>query len=201
VEAHHEHGPTGLVTREEAREEAEEAPHRRAQRIRGRFGVGDPSATSMYPRTVHRRLLVPALCVLTLGPTAPAAAAATRLPGVRTPSGNIRCLSLSGSGRELLCTIDHAGYTERLQQRCLAPGGAGVDWHGFTLGFMGKGHVNCSGGILYSPSTQDPTYVTLDYGRTWRAGPFTCASARIGLTCRNGRGHGLFLSRASWRAW
>ena len=83
----------------------------------------------------------------------------------------------------------------------MAPNGAGVDWHGFTLSPTGKGLVNCSGGILYNPATQHPSYVTLAYGRTRRVGSFTCASRRTGLTCRNGRGHGLFLSRESWRAW
>jgi hypothetical protein len=149
----------------------------------------------------RRRMFLPALCLLAALCSAGAAAAATQLPGLRTPSGNIRCLFLAGQARELLCTIDHAGYAAGLRQRCLAPGGAGVDWHGFTLGPARKALVNCSGGILYSPSTQHPSYVTLAYGRTWRAGPFTCVSARTGLTCRTGRGHGLFLSRESWRTW
>jgi hypothetical protein len=142
------------------------------------------------------RFFVPALLLFVCA-GAPAAGA-TQLPGVRTPTGNIRCLLLSGQGRGLLCTIDHAGYAARLRQRCIAPGGAGVDWHGFTLSPTGKGLLNCSGGILY---TRRPRYVTLEYGRTWRAGPFICISTRTGLTCRNGRGHGLFLARESWRAW
>jgi Family of unknown function (DUF6636) len=148
----------------------------------------------------RRRVRLLTLCLLAACSAAPAAAA-TELPGIRTPSGNIRCLFLSTQSRVLLCTIDRAGYAARLQARCHAPSGAGLDWHGFTLAPTGRGLVNCSGGIQYAPATEHPRYVTLAYGRTWRAGPFTCASMQTGLTCRTVRGHGLFLSRASWRAW
>ena len=43
-------------------------------------------------------------------------------------------------------------------------------------------------------------YVTLRYGRTWRNGAYTCRSRLTGLTCTNRAGHGLFLSRVSYRA-
>jgi uncharacterized protein DUF6636 len=79
--------------------------------------------------------------------------------------------------------------------------GSGVDWHGFELGSRSAGHVLCTGGILYDPGTQAPRYVTLSYGRTWRSGAFTCVSRTSGLTCTNARGHGVFVSRESWRAW
>ena len=46
-----------------------------------------------------------------------------------------------------------------------------------------------------------PTYVTLAYGKTWHFKAFTCTSRFTGLTCTNRAGHGLFLSRESWRAW
>jgi hypothetical protein len=35
----------------------------------------------------------------------------------------------------------------------------------------------------------------LAYGRTWRFRSLRCTSAKKGLTCRNGSGHGFFLSR------
>lgn len=35
----------------------------------------------------------------------------------------------------------------------------------------------------------------LDYGQTWRAGPFSCLSTRTGLSCERNDGHSLFLSR------
>ncbi|MDX6504869.1 MAG: hypothetical protein QOE29_1994, partial [Gaiellaceae bacterium] len=58
-----------------------------------------------------------------------------------------------------------------------------------------------SGGILYDPGTQRPVYTTLPYGKTSRHGPFTCVSRFTGVTCTSDRGHGLFISRQSWRAW
>jgi hypothetical protein len=149
---------------------------------------------------VHRRFLYLAAALSVLAVGSPAGAA-TQLPGVGSPSGNLRCLLLPGPSRNLLCTIGHAKYATQLQSKCMAPGGAGVDWHGFTLSPTGKGFLNCSGGIQYNPTTQHPSYVTLAYGRARRLGSFTCTSTPTGLTCRNGRGHGLFLSRESWRAW
>lgn len=121
------------------------------------------------------------------------------LPGFHSPSGNIRCFVAPGGN--LLCSVSHADYATALQARCMGPGGAGVDWHGWQLRGAGKGGVSCSGGILYNPSTQRPTYVNLPYGRSWRKGPFTCVSRLTGVTCTNTRGHGLFISRGSWRAW
>ena len=125
--------------------------------------------------------------------------AKTRLPGFHSPSGNIRCLYVPGTPAVLRCSIARADYARQLQDRCLA--GPSVDWHGFELSATGKGLVTCSGGILYNPDTQTPSYVNLPYGKTWRHGAFTCWSRTTGVTCRNPKGHGLFVSRESWRAW
>lgn len=134
------------------------------------------------------------------------AASTARLPGFRSPSGNIKCLFLpparDDSGHrvrsQLICSISHADYAGTLQDRCMGPTGAGVDWHGWSLGPFGNGQVLCSGGILY---TKRPSYLTLAYGKSWRQGVFTCASRITGVTCRNRSGHGLFLSRETWRIW
>jgi hypothetical protein len=96
--------------------------------------------------------------------------------------------------------IGHASYSAALQRRCIAAP-TSLDWHGFELPATRKGSVSCSGGIFYDPASERPVFTSLAYGRTWRHGPFTCVSRRTGLTCTNGRGHGLFLSRESWRAW
>jgi hypothetical protein len=151
-----------------------------------------------------RRALV--LCVLwtALVATSALARPATTLPGFRSPSRNISCLFVPASGggsSRLLCSIAHATYVKTLQNRCMAPTGGGVDWHGFELTPTRMGAVVCSGGILYSPATQHPRYVTLPYGRTWRQGVFTCQSRVTGITCRSRTGHGLFTSRGSWKAW
>jgi len=152
-------------------------------------------------------LVAIAVCA-TLAAAVPAVGAAAKvpLPGFHSPSGNIRCLFVpgsrgpSGSSPSVLhCSIAAASYAQALQERCIA--GPSVDWHGFELAAAGRGRVTCSGGILYSPATQRPTYVDLAYGRTWRQGAFTCVSRTTGVTCRNRAGHGLFVSRGSWRAW
>jgi hypothetical protein len=145
-----------------------------------------------------RRLLVVSL-VLALSA---GVAAAARLPGVKTPSQNISCFYVPQrptSHGNLLCNIKQAVYTKALQSRCIAPP-TGLDWHGFTLSDTKRGEVLCAGGLMYD-GRDTPTFVTLAYGKTWRYRGFTCASRVTGLTCRNGAGHGLFLSRASWRAW
>jgi hypothetical protein len=156
-------------------------------------------------------LVMLAAVVLTLAATGTFQTNASRagvsvkpIPGIRSPSGNIRCLFVpappGGASPNLLCSIGQADYSAALQHRC-AMQPAGLDWHGFELPATRKGGVTCSGGILYDPSTQRPTYSTLAYGKTWRHGPFTCASRVTGVTCTNTGGHGLFISRQSWRAY
>jgi hypothetical protein len=142
------------------------------------------------------------ICVtLALGSAAAAATAKTTLHGIRTPSGNIKCLVIPGKPNLLHCTLGKASYASRLQSQCMTPSGSGVDWHGFELTATGKGVISCSGGILYSPETYEPSYSALVYGHSWRHGGFSCLSLRTGLSCRNSSGHGLFLSRASFHAW
>jgi hypothetical protein len=143
-----------------------------------------------------RRLV--AVCSLACALAALPAASATILPGFRSPSGNIKCLYVPGAQTFLYCTIGTASYAKKLTAYCAQPR-IGVDWAGFTLGTRSKGSVECSGGTLYDPSTQHPHHVTLAYGKTWRSGAFTCTSRVTGVTCRNPAGHGLFVSRESYR--
>jgi hypothetical protein len=130
------------------------------------------------------------------------AATAARLPGVKTPSKNISCFYVPQrptTHGNLLCNIKQASYTRALQAKCIAPP-AGLDWHGFTLSDTKRGEVLCTGGIMYD-ARDTPTFVTLAYGKTWHYRGLTCTSRVTGLTCTNAHGHGLFISRASWRAW
>jgi lipoprotein-anchoring transpeptidase ErfK/SrfK len=55
-------------------------------------------------------------------------------------------------------------------------------------------------GTLDEPGREHPSYVTLSYGKTWKGSVFTCTSRLNGVTCKNRAGHGLFVSRQSWRA-
>jgi len=136
-------------------------------------------------------------------------AGATTLPGFHSPSGNIKCLFVPGARYDsgghgpstMLCEIAHANYAKRLQDHCMGPIGAGVDWHGFDLTQAGKGGISCSGGFLDNPESQNPSYGNLPYGTSWRKGVFACRSRTSGVTCTNREGHGLFISRQSWRTW
>jgi hypothetical protein len=125
-------------------------------------------------------------------------AQAGTLPGIRSPSGNITCLYVSEKPAFLLCQIAKADYEPALRKHC---GSAPyyVDWAGFSLSAAGKGIVACAGGPAYDPQTQHPRYATLAFGRSWHEGPFTCRSATAGVTCTNGAGHVVFLSRGSYR--
>ena len=143
-----------------------------------------------------RRVLAGALLVLAVG-AGSARAARTPLPGVVTPSGNISCFYVPVG--HMLCDIKAAGYLADLQNRCQRA--SGLDWHGFTVAVGRRATFNCSGGILYNEGADVPRYRRLAYGRTWRFGAFTCVSRVTGLTCTSRDGHGLFLSRQSWRAW
>jgi hypothetical protein len=137
------------------------------------------------------------VCAACLAASA-SADSSTRPPGFRSPSGNISCF-VSGTPT-LLCKIAHADYAKQLQDRCIGPAGAGVDWHGFELSAARKGAIACSGGALYT-GTDRPSYVTLPYGRTWRQKMFSCSSRISGVNCSNPNGHGFFLSRQTWRVW
>jgi hypothetical protein len=142
-----------------------------------------------------------AIAVAVLGLAFGAAATGARLPGVKTPSRNISCfyVPVRPTARgNLLCDIKQASYLRRVQDVCQAR--AGLDWHGFALPSNGKATVVCAGGIMYDPR-DTPTFVVLAYGRTWRYREFTCSSRVTGLTCTTAGGHGLFLSRDSYRLW
>jgi hypothetical protein len=129
---------------------------------------------------------------------AAAVVALTPLPGVVTPSGNIHCFYVPGPPGHLLCDIHEAAYGAREQAGCMAR--SGLDWHGWEVYATRKTVPVCSGGILYNSNRDVPRFTTLAYGRTWRFASFMCTSRVTGLTC-TGRGHGIFISRASWRGW
>jgi hypothetical protein len=117
--------------------------------------------------------------------------------GFASPTGNIRC---EASAKLLVCSIQQSAYGKRLQDRCINPKGemgAGVDWHGFELTPTGKGRILCTGGAMFAGTP--PRYPKLPYGVPWKGGPFSCVVQRAGVTCENGRNHGVFVSRAGYR--
>lgn len=105
------------------------------------------------------------------------------------PSGNVGCTWIppggtstyvtATGGAELHCTIMEPDYrVVVLQPTGPAPAP-------FATGEVG--------GL--------PVAQSLPYGRFWQAGPFTCLSARAGLTCTNATGHGLRMARRGVETW
>jgi hypothetical protein len=121
------------------------------------------------------------------------------LPGVTTPSRNIHCFYVPAKPAHLLCDIHQAAYNAREQDGCMAR--AGLDWHGWELAAAMRAQPVCSGGILYNSNRNRPVFRTLAYGNTWHFAAFTCTSRITGLTCTTSKGHGIFISRQSWRGW
>ena len=76
------------------------------------------------------------------------------------------------------------------------PKGCEFDFGGtLTLGATGRARIGCVSDVVLPNPNKAPL---LAYGKTWSYGPFKCHSAKTGLTCRNLKGHGFFLSRGRW---
>ena len=130
-------------------------------------------------------------------------AGAASLPGVRTPSKNISCFyaPIKPTARgTLLCNIEEAVYANALVKHCgAAP--IGLDWGGIPPRSRRRRRRRSSAPAASCTTStgRQPALVTLAYGKTWRYRGFTCRSRFVGLTCKNSAGHGLFLSRESYR--
>lgn len=116
-----------------------------------------------------------------------AAAPTSTLPAVnllayfQAPSGNVICGDWAfppkyDQGR-LECTLLSAEATWRLTPDGASAGPPGLDVR----------------------NTADLAIEVLSYGRTWRFDGYTCVSRPSGLTCRNNRKQGFFLSRETQR--
>ena len=156
------------------------------------------TAVAIRPACCNARAVRGAVSFVLGCALASSAAAAANLPEIRSPSGNITCLYVTDKPQFLLCQIATSDYAPSLRKHC-ASAPYFVDWAGFTLSATGKGVVACAGGPAYDPQSEHPHYVTLAYGKTWRQGPFACRSAATGVTCTNGAGHAVFVSRGAWR--
>ena len=133
-----------------------------------------------------------------------AVASAVLLPGVvaastgahdayanfRTPSGNIGCgySKFEGETALLRCEVaSHLKPVPKQARRCVE----GVWGRAVAMNPTGTVRPLC-----ISDTVLEPTAPALAYGHIWTRGGFTCSSQSTGLTCRNGSGHGWFLSRA-----
>jgi hypothetical protein len=161
--------------------------------------VNDQEAPMKFSVLISTAVAV-AIAAVATSSSAFGSSSARNVPGFRSPSGNIQCYydpkafaPPSGTRPLLTCGLHHADYAMQLQRRCLAG-----DWHGFGLRAHTKPTLFCTGNPDYAIH---PVYTTLAYGKSWTRGRFTCTSRITGVTCRNAGGHGLFVSRQSYRTW
>ena len=103
-----------------------------------------------------------------------------------TPSGKIGC-GVFRDPTTLRCDTKYETSFSRSGHTCTE----GDYGHAFEVGESGAGKAICAGDTVLSATDTH----TIPYGRTWLLGPFSCTSRTTGLTCRNGQGHGLSLSK------
>lgn len=140
--------------------------------------------------TRHLPVLLFALVVLAAiaGRSSPSLAD-WRVEGFVSPSGNITCaMSFTNDVPDgLSCEIGE--MTSRVPP---PPADCDGDWGSrFEVSPDGDAARSC-----YSDSIRGD-YPTVGYGSTWTSGGVTCSVEKSGVTCRNKRGHGFFLSRAA----
>ena len=135
------------------------------------------------------RVFLPVLALVAAA-VAGGAPAASTLPQIRTPSGNIGCYYASkeqGIPANLRCDI-RTGLKPKppRPKKCVD-----LEWgDSYELQLTGRTAITCHGDTAI-----DPRAPVLRYGKTWRRGGFTCKSLRIGLRCHNPRGRGFFMSK------
>jgi hypothetical protein len=112
--------------------------------------------------------------------------------GFQTPTGNIHCMyeAPSGSnGGAIRCEV--ASYSGK---RPTKPSSCEFDWApGAYLPSNSKAQVF----LCISDTVRDERNPTLEYGSTWKRGTFVCSIAQSGVTCRNAKKSGFFVSKGS----
>ena len=129
------------------------------------------------------------------------AAAKTRLPGFHSPSGNIKCFYVPGPTSVLRCQIRRAELREAADgllrvaaDRCrLGRVRADADPQGRSHLFRGRPLLPGTAGA----GVREPA---VRHHVATRCLPLRFTSHRASPAAI-GPGHGLFISRASWRAW
>jgi hypothetical protein len=111
--------------------------------------------------------------------------------GFQSPTGNIHCAIYTFDGSaEARC--DLRSYTPSYTQ---APADCDLDWGmAFAVGANGRGQLACVGDTV-----RDPRNPVLPYGEAVSLGGISCVSAKTGMTCTNGAGHGFSVAKSKQR--
>lgn len=117
--------------------------------------------------------------------------AAMAQDGFRSPTGNIHCQFYADGDGGATMRCDVAQISNRPPPR---PQACDLDWgHAFEISARATRGTR----LCYGDTVQDNRLPVLAYGRTWQRGGINCTSQQTGVTCRNTRGAGFTLSRAS----
>jgi hypothetical protein len=109
-------------------------------------------------------------------------ASAGDMNGFVMPSGNVACAVF-----ENVLRCDMRENRVSLPR----PGSCDEDWgHAFSMARKGKPSRICAGDTIWG------NYPVLAYGASWNHQGFSCLSEAKGLTCRNARQRGWFISKA-----
>ncbi len=102
----------------------------------------------------------------------------------RSPTGNIGCAYAPDPG-DLRCDV-----RDGVKPLPPMPKSCEFDWgQGFWLHKTGAASIVCAGDTALGNGK------VLPYGQTWKRGVFSCTSSPEGFRCKNGDGHGFFISR------
>ncbi|MDJ0715810.1 MAG: hypothetical protein QNJ54_16525 [Prochloraceae cyanobacterium] len=111
------------------------------------------------------------------------------LTGFVMPSRNIYCALIGEKQEYLRCEIRSG-----LNPMPPRPESCESDWGaGFLLSRQSSAEILCISDTIIRDD-----YPTFAYGSNWMNAGFECESQKIGLTCKNSRGQGFFLSREQW---
>lgn len=134
------------------------------------------------------KLSILAAALLLAGP-----ACADDYIGFQSPTGNIQCGLYHGDqGASVRCDLMQLtpSYTKQ-------PKDCEFDWgSSFAVDDRGKGYVAC-----VSDAVGDPSNGVLGYGEAVSLGGISCVSAKTGMTCTNGEGHGFTISKAKQKVY
>lgn len=109
----------------------------------------------------------------------------------QSPTGNVHCFISTTAGEPHFATCELRDYTGKVPTR---PSDCDLDWVPEATVF-GNGKVfvfGCQGDTNVNPSN-----MKLAYGKSIKAGEFTCTSAVTGMTCKVKSGRGFVVSKAS----
>jgi hypothetical protein len=124
---------------------------------------------------------------------APVPVLADNYIGFQSPTGNIQCGLYQGDqGASVRCDLLELVPTYTKQ-----PLSCEFDWgSSFAVDDVGKGYVAC-----VSDAVGNPANGVLPYGEAVSLGGISCVSAKTGMTCTNGEGHGFTVAKAKQRVY